>query len=345
MQRRKAFGPIIATAALVLATLTVPLAVRAEGPAPATAVPEAAVDLIAVVDQGPRGNGYDGQKIQFLKRDADWRTDAAAAWTLDIPGEYGWGHVTDVKTRIAPNGDQVVLVSAGGGMVGAFTYPGGDLVWSADTRRSGCGKEHNPHSIELIPRVPGVRDGGQYVVADSKGYVIYYPVGVKKPKCKKVASAHGVLYSDGRLWAVGYNGLFQYDILVDDLRKVGRMLTVKGFQGGHDLAPDRGSARHGFWVTDHNRLYTFDKYAGDSRFKVVRGPKGGSCVKSVGDRGGEVAETRPCRTNGMGAPAQRCQEKYQTHVVDFYTGNARAERKLRPAGCFYKARPVVWDYY
>ncbi|HEY1177259.1 MAG TPA: hypothetical protein VGF17_13975 [Phytomonospora sp.] len=343
MKRRTVFGSIIATAALTLATLTVPLAAHAEEPA----VPEAAVDLIAVVDQGPRGNGYKGQKIQFLKRDADWSTEAAAVWTLDIPDEYGWGHVTDVKTRIAPNGDRLVLVSAGGGMVGAFTYPGGKLVWSADTRDSGCGEEHNPHSIELIPRIPGVR-GGQYVVADSRGHVIYYPVGATKPQCLKVKSAHGVLYSDRRLWAVGYDGLYQYEIRAKTLKKVGGKLAVKGFEGGHDLAPDRGSARHGFWVSDHNKLYTFDKYADhpeEPRFKVVGGPKGGSCVKSVGGQGGEVAETRPCRTNRLGPPAQRCQEKYQTHVVDFYTGNGKAQRKLRPSGCFYKARPIVWDYY
>ena len=311
---------------------------------PATEGAEAAGNLIALVDQGADGNGATGQKILFMKEDADWSSPAAVAWTLNIPS--GWNGIADVKTRVDGQGRKLVLVAAGNGRVGSFLYhPGegddGKLIWSGTVKNAqGCNGKHNPHAIELIPDA----HGGGYAVADTAGYVWRFPAGKSTTSdCERLATAHGVLYSDGRLWAVGHNGLVQYDITAKGLKKFGAMMTTGGFVDGHDLSPVYGDAKHRMWVSDRFRVYRFDKYAGGPRPKPVRvtGILTGQRVKSVGNQlDGTVVETRPF------ADTDDCPKSFQTRTVWVFTQNGTVlVKKKLPSSCVYKARPVIWGYY
>lgn len=343
MRRKSLIRLAIPAIALALAAfVAAPAYADPSDPAvPATEGAEAAGNLVALVDQGPNGDRNTGQKILFMKQDADWSTAAAVAWTLKIPA--GWNGIADVKTRVDGQGRKLVLVAAGNGRVGSFYYPSGEQAWTGTVKDAqGCNGKHNPHAIELIPEAYG----GGYAVADTEGYVWRFPAGKSSTSdCRRLPTAHGVLYNDGRLWAVGYKGLAQYDIKPKSLVQFGKVVTTSGFKDGHDLSPVYGDPKHRMWVSDKLNVYRYDKYPEHNvpqKPVPVTGVLSGHRVKSVGNQfDGTVVQTRPFSDPGAG-----CQKNYQTRTVRLFTqnGTVLVKKKLK-ASCVYKARPVIWGYY
>lgn len=284
---------------------------------------EAAADQVITVDQGNRA-GTGAQHVYVFAQNGNWKSPVWS-WQAPTGSDHRWGHLDDVKVRLDSNKVPVVLVTAGNGMVGSINYRTRKLIWHAAVPTSHG--TPNPHSIELLPN-------GGVAVADTNGYVWYFPYGSSTPKAYKLSGAHGVLYSDGRLWAVGSSGLAQYDIHRTTLTQHGGL--IGHLSGGHDLSPISGDKRHQMWVSDHNGVYTYDKYSGRGPVRVP-GARSTSCVKSVGNQDdGTIVETRP------GCPPA----PYLTHTVTLFDryGNTTVH-KTRPASWFYKARPVVWSYY
>lgn len=287
-------------------------------------------NLIGAVDQN---HG----RVLILRQDVDWRRTNPICWQRTLGGGR-WGHLTDVKFR--RYGSQWdVLVSAGNGNVGIFAYPSGRRIWSATVPNPRQGTR-NPHSIELLPN-------GGVAVADStgvacggcgEGRLLYYPKGSRSPKVYRQPSAHGVLYSDGRLWAVGGSTLYQYDIGRGGLTRHGGNLNVgRGrVTGAHDLSPMTGSARHRMWIAG-NAVYHYDKYSGRPPTRWIV-PASRSCVKAFGtQRDGRIVEAWKNHCTGS---------NYLSDTVYLFRYDGTHPTALRlPGAGFYKARPVTWSYY
>ncbi|CAL9490632.1 hypothetical protein SUDANB95_03209 [Actinosynnema sp. ALI-1.44] len=64
-------------------------------------------------------------------------------------------------------------------------------------------------------------------------------------------------------------------------------------------------------------------------------------VKAVGNQNdGTMVQTRPQDTN-----KGQCPRNFQTPTVSMFDANGRElPSKTRKGSCFYKARPVVWEY-
>ncbi|MEV0675405.1 DUF6528 family protein [Actinosynnema sp. NPDC050436] len=250
---------------------------------------------------------------------------------------------------------RVVLVSAGSGGVAKIDRDSGEVLWSSTVPRRA-----NAHSIELLP-------DGQIVVAGSGdgttgrgGALYFFPATDRKHNSHTrpidFPGAHGVVYNDGRLWALGYGSLRQYDIRKRSLAEASpRITTFWAFDEkagkvtkekvghGHDLATIHGTERHEMWITNSHHVYRFDKYkvAEQSPRRLTDG-RDGRWVKSAGNRvDGTTLQTRPLETN-----KGQCAAKFQTPTVSLFDGNGRElPSKTRKGSCFYKARPVVWTYY
>lgn len=322
-------------------------------PAVATAQDSAAVNEVIVADQGSRVRG---QKVSILKQDADWNSSSAEVWSWTPGDRPGWtAGITDAKVRTDAKKRRVVLASAGSGGVAKIDRDSGEVLWSS-TVPPGA----NAHSIELLP-------GGQIVVAGSGngrtgegGALYFFPATDRKSNSYtqriKFLGAHGVVYNDGRLWALGYGSLRQYDIRKRSLVNASPTITTfwafdektgkvkkEEVGHGHDLATIHGTNQHEMWITNSDHVYRFDKYkiAERSPRRLTDG-RDDRWVKSVGNQlDGTMLQTRPLETN-----KGRCTKKYQTPTVSLFDGNGRElPSKTRKGSCFYKARPVVWTYY
>lgn len=313
------------TALMVLSSA---VGLTAAVPAVATAQADAEPNRIVVADQGT-GDRIRGQRVSVLEQNTNWNSQAAEVWKWVPPAVPGWQGVTDAKVRTERNGKRVVLVSSGGGGVAKIDWDSRKPTWTARVPGS-----DNAHSIELLP-------DGQIVVAGSGGYLRFFPAGSKKytSSSEKLPGAHGVLYNDKRLWALGTGELRQYDIRRNSL--VQAEPTIRRIGRGHDLALIHGTTEHKMWLTNTNNVYTYDKYS-RQRPQQVKGPHGGRNVKSAGNQpDGTIIQTRPHDTN-----KGECRHDFQTPTVDLFNADGSNHRqKTRKGSCFYKARPVVWAYY
>jgi hypothetical protein len=281
------------------------------------AAPAAAGDLVGAVDQAHR------QVLVLDQNAGSWNGNGPVRWRWTAPAGSAWANLSDVKFRTDHNGVRVVLVAASGGGVASINYRTHHVIWQSSV-------PGNPHSIELLP------NGAVAVAASTGSRVWYFPYGSRRAVSTPLADAHAVLYNDGRLWALGGSALNQYDYTKTALHKHGRSITGGGLSGGHDLAAMTNDRRHRMWLTG-NRVYWFDKYAGNPKPVAFGGQASRASVKSFGTQhDGRIVETyipgcvHTCRSD---------------HVYLFdYAGNGQVTRTRSGAG-FYKARPVVWGYY
>lgn len=277
---------------------------------------------IGAVDQ------RNGERVLILRQDVDWRCSNAVAWQLTL----GWSHLTDVKFRVY-HGQREVLVSSGGGRIGIYAYPSKARIWTAQVPGPA-----NPHSIELLPN-------GAVVVADSlgrapgsnrDGRLLFYPRNSTRARQLPLQDAHGVLYNDGRLWAVGGSRLQQYDISATGIRQHGSALDGRRFSGAHDLSPMTGDSKHRMWIAA-NKVFFYDKYSGKPPV-AWSVPASRSCVKAFGTQpDGQIVEAWRSGCTGS---------IYLSDTVYLYRydGTHPVRKTLSGAG-FYKARPVTWSYY
>jgi Family of unknown function (DUF6528) len=294
-------------------------------------LPHATGDLIAVADQADSIDKYpDGRPANevLIFRQGAYASgtlkNSAVVWRWKAPETTAWTHLSDVKFRTDSNGVRVVLVTASGGNVASINYATHRIIWQAHPGG-------NPHAIELLPN-------GAVAVADSTGHIYYYPYGWHRWSERiSLDGAHGVLYNDGRLWALGGHQLNQYDIHRTYLKKYSGSIT--GFSGGHDLSPIYGTRLHQMWLGGHG-VYTFNKYANPPRPVRVPGGENNGCVKAIGNqRDGILVEEVGYNCHGSNGPYWND----KIYLFDRY-GNNRIE-KVRPGARFYKARPVSWLRY
>ncbi|MEU7528186.1 DUF6528 family protein [Saccharothrix sp. NPDC042600] len=313
---------------------------------PAAAQEEAAGNQVVVADQGT--GGVRGQKVSILRQDADWNSRSAEVWSWVPPDRPEWAGITDAKVRTDPKGRRVVLVSAGAGGVAVIGERSRKVIWSSTVPRGA-----NAHSIELL------RDG-QIVVAGSGdgrtgrgGALYFFPATDRKTSryTQKIdfLGAHGVVYNDARLWALGYGSLRQYDIRENSLKEASPRITKFWAGGvsepvghGHDLATVHRSGSHEMWITNTHHVYRFDKYNHTKSPQRLTDSRDGVRVKAVGNQNdGTMVQTRPQDTN-----KGQCPRDFQTPTVSMFDVNGRElPSKTRKGSCFYKARPVVWGYY
>ncbi|MBN6039925.1 DUF6528 family protein [Amycolatopsis sp. 195334CR] len=312
------------TALVVLGSAVGLLTVVPALPAAAAAEPA----RIIVADQGTSPGRVKGQRVSVLEQNADWNSPVAEVWKWEVPERTRWRGITDAKVRTERDGRRVVLVSSGGGNVAKIDWDSRKPIWQAQVPAG-----DNTHSIELLP-------DGQIVTAGSGGYLRFFPAGATKyTRTYSLPGAHGVLYNDNRLWALGYGELRQYDIRKN--RLVEADPTIRRIGNGHDLALIHGTPKHEMWLTNTNNVYRYDKYSG-KRPQRVTGPHGGAKVKSIGNQpDGTILLTRQPKS-----PTGECPHSYQAPKVDLYDATGGEHRtKARKGSCFYKARPVVWTYY
>jgi len=314
------------TALIVLSTTTAAIATAPTATA-------AAPNQIIVADQGT-GDHLHGQRVSVLRQNAaNWNSPSAEDWHWVPPAtDPRWRGITDAKVRTQADKRRVVLVTAGAGRVAKIAWDTHEILWTSTVPAG-----DNAHSVELLP-------DGQIVVAGSAGHLRFFPAGAaqnsKPTSSEKLRGAHGVLYNDKRLWALGTTELKQYDIRKNSLAEAKPTIPVPG--NGHDLALVHGTANHEMWLTNTRDVYRYDKYSGKPPQRV-KGPHGGRKVKSAGNQpDGTIIQTRPHDTNTRG----QCSKDFLTPTVNLFDadgGNART--KTKRGSCFYKARPVVWTYY
>lgn len=198
---------------------------------------------LAVTDQKSK-------TVRVFPRDAaTWNEDAIYwsfkcdydpwFWQKDI-----WGDLSEVKIRKTADRGLVALVATSGGMVGMVDIVSGkktatlsDVVWKAFVGE-------NPHSIERIPHL------GAFVAASSKPgtLTLYVPTDptnvnnlhrIKRTYRYSVPGAHGVLWHNDFLYAVGNGSLWKYEV-------VGKGESMKLNQVHEfDLPEVEGHARNG----------------------------------------------------------------------------------------------------
>ncbi|KAJ5103094.1 hypothetical protein N7532_003623 [Penicillium argentinense] len=182
------------------------------------AIPFASAYHLAVTDQNSK-------TVRVFPRDASkWNNDAIYwSFTADAgltwPWEDDvWADLSDVKIRKTADRGFVALVAASGGKVGMIDIIAGqestdldDVIWSATPG-------DNPHSLERIPNL------GAFVAASSDPgkLTLYVPTDasdvnnldkIKKSHEYSISKAHGVLWHSEKLWAIGEDYLYKFDVV------------------------------------------------------------------------------------------------------------------------------------
>jgi len=199
-------------------------------------------------------------------------------------GLPGWGLPNEAKPR-RWQGLPVLLVTDSYGFVGVFDTDGA-LRWSTDVTQAA-----DPHSIELLP-------GGELAVAGAVDDWVRVYRGLAAADAAAAGGeellaefplpgAHGLVWDDGVLWAVGHHVLVA--LAWDGARLVERDRVDLLSAEGHDLAA-AGRAGH-LWVTTRAGVYLFD--TAQRRWCDVPDDLATERdVKSIGDADGRVLYTR-----------------------------------------------------